>query len=396
VAKFLFVRQIEINYYRCLSQTRLYSIRFSKLSDKILSISRRTRATPFTNRVESSGVKAYTVYNHMLLPTVFDSNEVDYWNLCKHVQVWDVSCERQIEVSGPDSERLIQLMTPRDISKAVVGQGLYAPLCDETGSIINDPILIKFAHDSWWISIADSDVRLWARGLAHGFGLDVNIHEAAVWPLAVQGPKAEELVTRVFGSEAHSIRFFRSKMLEFHGKSMMLMRSGYSKQGGFEIYLNDRSLAEPLWDELFDKGQDLNVRPGGPNLIERIESGLLSYGNDMNFSHNPFECGLDDYIDLDADIDAISLPALRAIRGRHEHQLVGIVFDKAVEFNDFKIEFEGKPVGDVRSQVWSPRYRKYLTMVMMNRNFLANNPSVTIGTEIGKIVDLPFDFDAIT
>ncbi len=365
------------------------------MADKTLSISRRTRTTPFTPRVEAAGVKGYTVYNHMLLPTFFESSEADYWSLCEDVQVWDVSCERQIEVSGPDSERLIQLMTPRDISKAVVGQGLYAPLCDENGNVINDPILIKFAPDNWWISIADSDVRLWARGLAYGFGLDVEIREAAIWPLAVQGPKAQELVTRVFGDEVPGIKFFRSKMLEYQGKSMMVMRSGYSKQGGFEIYLNDPGLALPLWDELFAKGADLKVRAGGPNLIERIESGLLSYGNDMNFTHNPFECGLDAFIDLDADIEAMSLPALCAIRGKHLHQLVGIVFDERVEFDDFKVEFHGQVVGDVRSQVWSPRYRKFLTMVMMKREFLGTNTSVTIDGKLGKIVDLPFDFDAI-
>ncbi|MCP4469232.1 MAG: dimethylsulfoniopropionate demethylase [Gammaproteobacteria bacterium] len=365
------------------------------MADKFLSISRRTRQTPFTPRVESAGVQGYTVYNHMLLPTFFESSEADYWSLCEDVQVWDVSCERQIEVSGPDSERLIQLMTPRDISKAVVGQGLYAPLCDENGNVVNDPVLIKFAPDNWWISIADSDVRLWARGLAFGFGLDVEIREAAVWPLAVQGPKAQELVTRVFGDEVSGIEFFRSKMLEFHGKPMMVMRSGYSKQGGFEIYLNDPELALPLWDDLFAKGADLRVRAGGPNLIERIESGLLSYGNDMNFTHNPFECGLDAFIDLDADIESMSLPALRTIKGKHLHQLVGIVFDEAVEFDDFKIEVNGKVVGDVRSQVWSPRYRRFLTMVMMKREFLSANTNVNINGKLGKIVDLPFDFDAI-
>jgi len=365
------------------------------LADKYLSISRRTRQTPFSPRVEAAGVKGYTVYNHMLLPTFFESNEADYWSLCEDVQVWDVSCERQIEVRGPDSERLIQLMTPRDISKAVIGQGLYAPLCDQNGNVINDPVLIKFAPDDWWVSIADSDVRLWVRGLAYGLGLDVEIREAAIWPLAVQGPKAQELVTRVFGDEVAGIKFFRSKMLEFQGKSMMVMRSGYSKQGGFEIYLNDPDLALPLWDELFAKGADLKVRAGGPNLIERIESGLLSYGNDMNFTHNPFECGLDAFIDLDADIEAMSLPALRAIRGKHLHQLVGIVFDERVEFHDFKVEADGRAVGGVRSQVWSPRYRKFLTMVMMKRDFLANNTSVTIGGKLGKIVHLPFDFDAI-
>jgi dimethylsulfoniopropionate demethylase len=365
------------------------------LTDKILSISRRTRATPFTHRVEAAGVKGYTVYNHMLLATFFENNEDDYWSLCQDVQVWDVSCERQIEVSGPDSERLIQLMTPRDISRAVIGQGLYAPLCDENGGLINDPVLIKFANNDWWISIADSDVRLWARGLAHGFGLDVKIREAAIWPLAVQGPKAEQLVTRVFGDEVPGIRFFRSKMLEFRGKAMMVMRSGYSKQGGFEIYLNDPDLAEPLWDELFERGQDLNVRPGGPNLIERIESGLLSYGNDMNFSHNPFECGLDAFIDLDADIESMSLPALRALKDKHVHQLMGIVFDEAVTFPDFAVIADDRVVGDVRSQVWSPRYQKYLAMAMMLRDFLSTNQTVTVDGKIGNIVNLPFDFDAI-
>lgn len=365
------------------------------MTDKILSISRRTRATPYTRRVEAAGVRGYTVYNHMLLPTFFESNEADYWSLCQDVQLWDVSCERQIEVSGPDSERLIQLMTPRDISKAVIGQGLYAPLCDENGGLINDPVLIKFANNDWWISIADSDVRLWARGLAHGFGLDVQVREAAIWPLAVQGPKAEELVTRVFGDEVPGIRFFRSKMLEFQRKAMMVMRSGYSKQGGFEIYLNDPELAEPLWDELFAKGQDLKVRAGGPNLIERIESGLLSYGNDMNFSHNPFECGLDAFIDLDADIDSMSLPALRAIKGKHVHQLMGLVFDEPVNFPNFAVIADHRVVGDVRSQVWSPRHKKYLAMAMMQRDFLAQNQSLTVDGKIGKIVDLPFDFDAI-
>ena len=363
--------------------------------DKVLSISRRTRKTPFTNRVEAAGVKGYTVYNHMLLPTFFESIEADYWSLCEDVQVWDVSCERQIEISGPDSERLIQLMTPRDISQAVIGQGLYAPLCDENGGLVNDPVLIKFANDDWWVSIADSDVRLWARGLALGYGLDVTVREAAVWPLAVQGPKAETLVTRVFGDEVPGIRFFRSKMLEFRGKAMMVMRSGYSKQGGFEIYLNDAGLAGPLWDELFAQGQDLNVRAGGPNLIERVESGLLSYGNDMNFTHNPFECGLDAFIDLDADIESLSLPALRKIRGKHVHQLIGVVFDEPVAFDDFKVEVDGRTVGDVRSQVWSPRYQKFLTMIMMKRDFLSENRTVSVDGKTGNIVDLPFDFDAI-
>ena len=365
------------------------------MTEKILSISRRTRATPFTRRVEAAGVKGYTVYNHMLLPTVFDSFETDYYHLCEHVQVWDVSCERQIEIIGPDSERLIQLMTPRDISRAVIGQGLYAPLCDENGGLVNDPILIKFAPGDWWVSIADSDVRLWARGLAAGLGLDVKIREAPIWPLAVQGPKAEELVSRVFGDAVPKIRFFRSKMLEFQGKPMMVMRSGYSKQGGFEIYLNDPALAEPLWDALFEQGADLNVRAGGPNLIERIESTLLSYGNDMTLENNPFECGLDLYMDIDRELDALSLPALRALAGgKHRNQLMGLVFDEPAFIEQFELMAGDRQVGDIRSHTWSPRHRKYIAMAMIQRDYLQDHERIDVGGVTARIVDLPFDFDA--
>ncbi len=366
------------------------------LKDKILSISRRTRATPFTRRVEAAGVRGYTVYNHMLLPTFFDSNEADYWHLCEHVQVWDVACERQIEVRGPDAKRLVQLMTPRDIRRTAIGQGLYAPLCDETGALLNDPVVIKLADDHWWISIADSDVRFFAQGLALGYGLDVEVGEADIWPLAVQGPKAETLVTRVFGDAVPSIRFFRSKMLEFRGRAMMVMRSGYSKQDGFEIYLNDADLAEPLWDELFAQGQDLNVRAGGPNLIERIESGLLSYGNDMTQAHNPFECGLDTFIDLDADIESLSLEALRPLKDTHEHILTGLVFETPMTFERFEFEAGGRVVGDIRSQVWSPRHRLHLAMAMMKSDFVAAHDSVEIAGARARIVPLPFDFDAIS
>jgi dimethylsulfoniopropionate demethylase len=363
------------------------------LKHKILSISRRTRSTPFSRRVEAAGVKAYTVYNHMLLPTVFDSIEADYWHLCEHVQVWDVSCERQVEITGPDSKRLVQLMTPRDISGTAIGQGLYAPLCDEQGCLVNDPVIIKLAQDQWWISIADSDVKLWAKGLANGYRLDVNISEPDIWPLAVQGPKAEQLVARVFGDAVYNIRFFRSRMLEFNGTEMMVARSGYSKQGGFEIYLNDAALGEPLWDELFRLGEDLNVKAGAPNLIERIESGLISYGNEITDAHNPFECGLDAYIDLDADIESLSLPALRAIAGKHQNLLVGLVFEQSIEIDNGDIEHGGQTVGSISSHVWSPRHRKHLALAMMKRDYLADHATVEVTGITGAIGNLPFEFN---
>ena len=272
-----------------------------------LSVSRRTRSTPFTSRVEAAGVKGYTVYNHTLLATKFRSIEADYLHLCENVQVWDVSCEKQVAISGPDAYRLIQLMTPRDLSKARIGRCFYVPLCNPKGGIVNDPIAIKLTENDWWLSIADTDVMLWAQVLATGFNLDVTVTEPDVWPLAVQGPKAEDLMARVFGESVHDIKFFNITPMSYQGVDMQVARSGWSKQGGFEIYVNDATLAGPLWDELFEKGQDLNVGPGCPNLIERVESGLLSLGNDMGYDTTPLECGLNQYVDLDADIESLIL-----------------------------------------------------------------------------------------
>ena len=183
------------------------------MQNKFLSITKRTRSTPFSRRVEAAGVKAYTVYNHMLLPTLFDTPEKDYWHLCEHVQVWDVSCERQVEVVGPDADKLVQLMTPRDLSKTDLLQGKYAPMCDAKGRVLNDPIVIKRDHNRWWISLADSDIKLWAQGLAQGYGFDVEVFEPDVSPLGVQGPKSDDLMARVFGEEVRDIGFFRGKLL---------------------------------------------------------------------------------------------------------------------------------------------------------------------------------------
>ena len=366
------------------------------MSNKILSIARRTRSTPFTRRVEAAGVKAYTVYNHMLLATVFESVEADYWHLCEHVQVWDVSCERQVEIIGPDAQRLVQLMTPRDISRAVDGQGLYTPLCDVDGGIINDPISIRHSGDHWWLSIADSDVKLWAKGLATGMGLNATVNEPDVWPLAVQGPKAEQLVTRVFGDEVPSIRFFHGKMLSFMGKEMYVARSGWSKQGGFEIYVNDASLAEPLWDTLFEQGADLNVRAGCPNQIERLESGLMSQGTDIDEKMNPFECGLDMYIKLDAEIESLSLPALRDMAGKHQNQLVGLIFDQKLTFSSPLLVFNQQSIGEITSHQWSPRYAKHLAFAIVKREYLADHGNIEIDGQVATIASLPFRADALS
>ncbi len=203
----------------------------------MISPSRRLRRTPFSDGVEAAGVKGYTVYNHMLLPTVFESIEEDYRHLKEKVQVWDVACERQVELRGPDAGRLMQMLTPRDLRGMLPGQCYYVPIVDETGGMLNDPVAVKLAEDRWWISIADSDLLLWVKGIVYGFRLDVLVDEPDVSPLAVQGPHAEDLMAAVFGEGVRAVRFFRFGVFQFQGRDMVVARSGYSKQGGFEIYV---------------------------------------------------------------------------------------------------------------------------------------------------------------
>ena len=369
----------------------------TRLSTSNLSISRRTRATPFTSRVEAAGVHAYTIYNHTLLAANFRGMEDDYWHLCEHVQVWDVSCEKQVAISGPDAYRLIQMMTPRDLSKARIGRCFYVPLCNPEGGIVNDPIAIKLTDNDWWLSIADTDVMLWAQGLAIGFNLDVTVTEPDVWPLAVQGPKAEQLMARVFGESVRNIKFFQIKPMSYQGVDMQVARSGWSKQGGFEIYVNDESLAGPLWDELFDKGQDLNVGPGCPNGIERVESGLLSLGNDMDYATTPFECGLDQYVDLDANIESLSLAALR----QHvpQKKLMGLVINQTCTVSETDVYLGDQWAGEITSQAPSPKYGVHLAFVLCPLSVLGDSLTVNVRTNLGtlqgQLTSLPFNFETL-
>lgn len=386
------------------------------LTSPLLAISNRLRATPFTSRVLNQGAKAFTVYNHMLLATEFQSLEADYWHLCEHVQVWDVGVERQVEIKGSDAQKLVQWMTPRDVSKVAVGRCLYVPLADEHGYLINDPVALKLSDDHWWLSVADSDVVLWAKGLAAAGKLQVSVHEPDVWPLAVQGPKAEALMSRVFDDSVRDIGFFKFKPMAFNGHDMNVARSGWSKQGGFEIYVNDAEMGAQLYDTLFASGKDLSVRPGCPNLIERMESSLLSFGNDMTMQHTVLECGLDAFFDINITKGSLSTEALQKQRQAGlDRQLCGLlipapdgarsVFSLAPTGN--LLNGAGEPIGRLGSQAWSPRYQHQLVTVMLEKAFLpefSGNQSLNTqqievqlqdsSSASAQVVPLPFNFAA--
>ena len=288
-----------------------------------LSIVQRTSPTPFHDSIVEAGVKGFTVYNHTLLPTYFESPESDYWNLINNVSMWDVACERQVEIKGPDAFKLVTLMTPRNISKCKVGQGKYVPIVDHDGGMINDPILLKLAEDHYWLSIADSDVALWAKGLALGFGFDVDIREPDVSPLAIQGPNADKVCADLLGDWIYDLKYFWFREYDLNGIPLVVQRSGWSKQGGLELYLRDSSKGKQLWDMVAEAGRPYSIKPGNPSTIERIEHGLFSYGNDMTIENNPFEIGLGKYCAVDQDADFYWEGSFTAHQGRRDKAKIG-------------------------------------------------------------------------
>ena len=360
--------------------------------------SRRLRSTPYTSRIENQGVTAYTSYNHMLLPAAFGSLEDSYHHLKKNVQIWDVAGERQVEISGKDSAKLVQLMTCRDLSNSKIGRCYYCPIIDDNAGIINDPVVLKLSDEKWWISIADSDVILFAKGLAIGNNFDVEICEPNVDIMAVQGPKSFALMEKVFGEKITQLKFFGFDYYDFKGTKHLIARSGWSKQGGYEIYVENTKSGLDLYDHLFEIGKEFDVKPGCPNLIERIESGLLSYGNDMDMFDNPFECGFDKYVNIDSDINFLGKDKLKKIKADGiKRKLVGLIIDaneisltKSLEVKDDK----GNVVGELRSACFSPHFNKVIGIAMIKKPFwsLSQRIKIKVNSDIcdGKVCDLPF------
>ncbi len=360
--------------------------------------SRRLRSTPYTSRIENQGVTAYTVYNHMLLPAAFGSLEESCDHLKKNVQVWDVAAERQVEISGKDAAKLIQLMTCRDLSKSKVGRCYYCPIIDENGNLVNDPVILKLAEDRWWVSIADSDVIFFAKGLASGNKFDVRIYEPNVDIFAVQGPKSFDLMEKIFGKKIKDLKFFGFDYFEFNGVKHLIARSGWSKQGGFEVYVENTESGLELYDQLFELGKEFNVKPGCPNLIERIESGLLSYGNDFDNNDNPFECGFGKYVNLDTNINFLGKDKLKKIEKEGiKRKLMGVLIETnkinlttSLNIRDNNNNF----IGELRSACYSPHFKKVIGIAMINQPYCKASESGIIeidGNSLSlKVCDLPF------
>ncbi len=334
--------------------------------------SRRLRSTPYTSRIEKQGLTAYTIYNHMLLPASFGNLEKEYLHLKEHVQVWDVAAERQVQIKGKDATKLVQLMTCRNISKAKIGRCYYAPIIDEQGGMLNDPVLLKLEENKWWISLADSDISLYAKGIASGLSLQVEISEPDVNILAIQGPKSFKLMEKILGKKINELKFFGFNYYDFKGNKFLVARSGWSKQGGYEVYVKNRDAGKKLYDELFLAGKEFQVKPGCPNLIERIESALLSAGNDFDNGDNPYECGFDQYIDIDSNINYLGKKSLIEISKKGiSRKLMGVLIDadKIEVTEEMPLYNVENLVGFLRSATYSPNLKKIVGIAMIKKEF---------------------------
>ena len=359
----------------------------------------RLRRSPFFAATQRHGANGYTVYNHMLFPTRFADFEEEYWHLLNHVTLWDVSVERQVEITGPDALAFTNMLTPRDLSRCAIGQGRYVVITAEDGGIINDPVLLRLGENHFWLALADSDVLLWARGIALKSGLRVRITEPDVSPLQVQGPKAKDVMRALFGDPVMQLRYYWFVETKLGGIPVVVTRTGWTGEVGYEVYLRDGSRGDELWERIMEAGRPHQIRPTGPSDIRRIEAGILNWGADMTLETNPYEVDLDYLVDEVKRNDYIGREALKRIRAEGvKRKLVGIEIDgPRIEMNavPWTVAENGIGGGRVTSAIYSPRLKKNIgyAMVPASQAALQTWMTVTvpgIGERRAKVVPRPF------
>jgi glycine cleavage system aminomethyltransferase T len=325
----------------------------------------RLRRSPYFEATQRAGCLGYTVYNHMLLPIRYDTFEAEYQRLLTDVTLWDVSVERNVEIAGRDGLALAELLTPRDLSKCRVGEGRYVLLTDEAGGIVNDPVLLRLEENRFWLACADSDVLLWAKGVARSSGLEVELRELDVAPLQVQGPKSRDLVKDLFGERVLGLGYYHFFETKIANIPVIVTRTGWTGELGYELYLLDAARGVDLWNRVMEAGKRYNIAPTGPSDIRRIEAGILNYGIDMTLDNNPYELGLERLVNLDKAADFIGRDALKRIAKEGvKKKLVGVeISGTKMDLNMTRYPIRGG--GFITSCVHSPRLKKNIGYAML-------------------------------
>lgn len=331
----------------------------------------RLRKSPFYEVTLADGAQSFLPYNRMLIPRGYGDEEAEYWRLINGVAMWDVAAQRQVQIKGPDAARLVQLLCTRDLSGQKSGQGKYVAICNHAGVLINDPIAQKLDEDLYWLSVSDSDIWTWAACVAGERGLDVEVSEPDASPLAIQGPKAVDVVASLFGDWVRELKYFWFRRTSLDGIPLQVARSGWSKQGGFELYLLDEAKGGHLWNLVKEAGQPFDIGPGNPNPSERTESGLINWDVDADAETNPFEMGMEKFVDLVLPQEVIGLPALQRIKaqGVRRHRL-GIVLEGDREAEDQSIQYsvkkDNRVIGKMTHQSWSYRMQAMIGYALVS------------------------------
>ena len=357
------------------------------------------RKSPYFNSTVKWGATGFSVYNHMYIPRDFGNPEQNFWNLINEAILCDVAVERQVEITGPDAYKFVQLLTPRDLSKLAVGQCKYVLITNHEGGILNDPVLLRLAENHFWLSLGDSDILLWAQGVAVNSGLNVKIIEPDASPLQLQGPNSGKIMQKLFGESIIELKYYWFKELELDGIPLIVSRTGWSSELGYELFLRDGSKGDLLWEKIMEAGKNLGLKPGHTSSIRRIEGAMLSYHADADINTNPYEVGLDRLVSLDSDINFIGKDALKKIKENGvRRKQVGLIIDcdplKGPNTTFWKIKKNNKIVGKVTSAVYSPRLKKNiaLAMIEIEQSKIGNKYKVKVNNNEFNctIVEKPF------
>ncbi len=341
------------------------------MSDKNFGFGTQIRKSPYFDSTIKWGATGFSVYNHMYIPRDFGSPEQNFWNLIEKAILCDVAVERQVEITGPDAYKFTQLLTPRDLSKLSIGQCKYVLITNNEGGILNDPVLLRLAENHFWLSLADSDVLLWAQGVAVNLGLNVQIKEPDVSPLQLQGPASGEIMVKLFGEDIKNLKYYWLREYNLDGIPLIISRTGWSSELGYEIYLRDGSKGNELYEKIMLAGKDYGLQPGHTSTIRRIEGGMLSYHADADIDTNPFELGLDRLVSLESDINFVGKDALKKIKQNGiTRKQVGLIIDceplKGPNTTFWKITKDNNEIGKVTSAVYSPRLKKNIALAMIS------------------------------
>ena len=357
------------------------------------------RKSPFFDATVKWGAKDFSVYNHMYIPRDFGDPEQNFWNLINEAILCDVAVERQVQIKGPDASKFVQMMTPRDLSSMQVGQCKYVILTNQHGGILNDPILLRVEENIYWFSLADSDILFWAHGLAANSDYDIEISEPDVSPLQLQGPKSRDIMVKIFGNEIRDLEYYWFKKFNYNGNELVISRTGWSSELGYEIFLMDSSYGNDLYNTIMDIGYPMGLRPGHTSTIRRVEGGMLSYHADMTINTNPLELGMTKFINLDKDFDFVGKDALIKIakNGLLRKQVGIIIEDKPMSGPNTRFWDVIKNdivIGKVTSAVYSPRLKKNIGLALIDIKYsdIGEELKVNNGLNLldSSVVEKPF------